>query len=42
MKKTLHIVVLVPPPPYEGEEAPPEAPPEAPTAVVLSSLRIRD
>lgn len=36
MKNVVRITVMVPPPPYEGEEAPPAAP------MTPSSLRIRD
>jgi hypothetical protein len=39
MKKTLHIVVLVPPPPYMGEELPPAPPVDRSTP---SSLILRD
>ena len=42
MKDVVRITVMVPPPPYEGEEAPPAAPMTPPAPPKPSSLRIRD
>ena len=39
MKDVVRIAVMVPPPPYMGEELPPASPP---VAAKPSSLRIRD